>query len=197
VHQSNSVILGEKRIWNLSKSGTYAHSQSDARKSRDNKARSSLYAAPKKFSLSGLRANQAGAGFSLILKQDAVVVIASQRILRLLQRIHMVQFRPKRGLASAKNLPYKGKIFLSAPTSNTRTADVESSWCAVVTKVPSVSPSEELVTTWRHHLEPTIIPAQAFPESENDSSWERLALLSSIRPAVGNFYQDRVSWDEM
>jgi hypothetical protein len=100
------------QIWNLCKSGTYAHSQSDARKLRDNKARSSLYAALKKFSLSGLRANQAGAGFSLILKPDEVVVIASQRILGLLQPIHMVPFHPKRGLASAKT--YKEKIFFLA-----------------------------------------------------------------------------------
>jgi len=66
----------------------------------------------KKFSLSGLRANQAGAGFSLILKPDEVVVIASQRILRLWQPIHMVPFHPKRGLASAKT--YKEKIFFLA-----------------------------------------------------------------------------------
>ena len=66
----------------------------------------------KKFSLSGLRANQAGAGFSLILKPDEVVVIASQRILRLWQPIHMVPFHPKRSLASAKT--YKEKIFFLA-----------------------------------------------------------------------------------
>jgi hypothetical protein len=88
---------------NLSKPGNYAHSQSDAGKSRDNKARSSLYAALRKFSLLQ-QANQDGAGFSLILKQDEVVFIASQRVLRLSQRIDMVQFRPRRGLASAQNL---------------------------------------------------------------------------------------------
>ena len=153
VHQSNSFILGEERIWDLSKPRTHAHSQSDARKSRDNKARRSLYAALKKFSWSGSRANQAGAGFSLIRKQDEVTVSASRRILRLLQRIHLIQFRPERGLAPAKNLPYREKSSSRLPTGNPRTANVESSSCAVVTKGPSLSPWEELVTWWRHHLD--------------------------------------------
>jgi hypothetical protein len=87
-----------KRIRTLCQSETYAHSQSDARKSRDHKARSSLYAAPKKFSVSGLRAIQAGAIFSLILRAI----------------LYMFPFRPKRGLVSAKNLPYKETTILSA-----------------------------------------------------------------------------------
>src|ERR1700674_333712 len=109
----------------------------------------------------------------------------------------MVQFRPRVGLASAKNLPTREKSSSRLPTNNTRTADAESSSCAVVTKVPPVSPPEELVATCRHHLDQRLFLPQTFPESENDSSWERLALLSSIRPAVGTFYQDRVRWDEM
>jgi hypothetical protein len=132
---------------------------------------------------------------SVSSSQDEVVVLASKRILRLLPRIHMVQFGPKRGLASAKNLPDKETVSLSAADNNPRRAVVESSCCAVVAKVPWVSPSEELRTRLRH-LGPTIIPAQGFAASENDSSGERLALLSSIRPAEGTFYRGRV-WDEM
>jgi hypothetical protein len=168
------------QIWNLCKSGTYAHSQSDARKLRDNKARSSLYAALKKFSLSGLRANQAGAGFSLILKPDEVVVIASQRILGLLQPIHMVPFHPKRGLASAKT--YKDKSSSWLPTQqHTHGRRGKFLVCACDQGVLCFSIGR-IGNHVASPLGPTIIPAQALPESENDSSWERLALLSSIRP---------------
>jgi hypothetical protein len=75
----------------------------------------------------------------------------------------MVQFRPERGLASAKNLPYREKSSSRLPTRNPRTANVESSSCAVVTKVLSVSPSEELVTSWRHHLDQRLSLPQRSP----------------------------------
>src|SRR5260370_27794191 len=65
-----------KPIRTLANLKIYVHSQSDAHKSHDHKAKSSLYAAPKKFSLPGLRANQAGAISSLIFKQDDFVVMA-------------------------------------------------------------------------------------------------------------------------
>src|SRR5260370_41435370 len=78
-----------KPIRTLANLKIYVHSQSDARKSRDHKARSSLYAAPKKFSLPGLRANQAGAISTLIFKQADFVVMAPQRILGRLRRSHM------------------------------------------------------------------------------------------------------------
>jgi hypothetical protein len=74
---------------------------------------------------------------------------------------------------------------------------VESSSRAVVTKVPLGFSIGSIGNPVAAPLGPTIIPAQACPESESDSSWERLALLSSIRPAVGTFCQDRVGWDEM
>jgi hypothetical protein len=60
--------------------------------------------------------------------------------------------------------------------------------------MPSVSPPEDWVTTWP--LRPTMIPAQASPESENDSSRERLHFC--LHPTrEGTFDQDRVGWDEM
>jgi hypothetical protein len=56
----------------------------------------------------------------------------------------------------------------------------------VITQVPSVVPSEELATrrasTWSNDD-----PPQGSPESEGDSSWETLALLSSLRTSCGDF----------
>jgi hypothetical protein len=49
------------------------------------------------------------------------------------------------------------------PTCNTRTANLEGSSCAVVTREPSVSPSEELVSGWRHHWDQRLSLPKRFP----------------------------------
>jgi hypothetical protein len=105
--------------------------------------------------------------------------------------------RSARSLASAKNLPCRENIFLSA-------ADLQHTHCQRGRFLMcggnqgalgfSIGRIVERVAA---PLGPTIIPARAFPESESDSSWERLAVLSSIRAGVGTFYQGRVGWDEM
>src|SRR5260370_31997205 len=154
----------------LSQSETYVHSQSDARKSRDHKARSSLYAAPKKYSLPGLRANQAGAISSLVFKPDDLAVMAPQRILGRLRRSHMFPFRPKRGLVSVKNRPYKENIFLSAvhqphpqcrPGKFLLRGDNQGPLCCFIGRMGNPS---------RHHLE-LRVSAPGSAESEGDSSW--------------------------
>src|SRR5260370_31956949 len=159
----------------LSQSETYVHSQSDARKSRDHKARSSLYAAPKKYSLPGLRANQAGAISSLVFKPDDFVVMAPQRILGRLRRSHMFPFRPKRCLVSAKNCPYKENIFLSAvhqphphgrPRKFPLRGDNQCPLCCFIGSMGNPS---------HHHLEQRLSsPGSA--ELHGDSSLERLAI---------------------
>jgi hypothetical protein len=160
----------------------------DARKSRGNKARSSLYAALKKFSWCGLRANQAGAGFSLIRKPDEVVVTASQAILRLLQRIHMVQLRPRPGLCQespvqGKNLP----LGCRPATTHCRRGKFLVCGCSQGTLRFSIGRIDNHMAA---PLGPTLIAAQAFPESEKDSSWERLALVV-LHPTRGGDFLPR------
>jgi hypothetical protein len=158
-----------KRIRTLCQSETYAHSQSDVRKSRDHKARSSLYGT-KEFSLSGLRALRAGAIFSLILRAI----------------LYMFPFRPKRGLVSAKNLPYKENIFLPAAHQQHMPCRRGKFLLCSCNQGPLCFSSGKIGNRLRHHWS-NDYPAQGFPESEGDSAGERLALWPSIRTSGGDF----------
>lgn len=197
VHQSNSFILGEKRIWNLSEPGNYAHSQSDAHKSRDKKARRLIIRGTKEVQIVWSKLTRLGRAFSLILKQDEVVFIASQRVLRPLQRIDTVQFRPRRGPDFCPESPTREKSS-SRPTGNTRAADGESLSCAVVTKGPPVSPPEELVTTCRHRLDQRLSQPQSVSRiGERFILGETGTFCLPSDQRRGLSARNRVRWDEM
>ena len=104
---------------------------------------------------------------SVSSSQDEVVVLASKRILRLLPRIHMVQFGPKRGLASAKNLQDKEKVSLSAadqqPTQCRRGKFLWRGCSQGALCFSIVSPSEELRTRLRHPLDQRLSLPKRFP----------------------------------
>jgi hypothetical protein len=166
------------------------------RKSRDNKARSSLYAALKKVQLvwtsrqprwGGLQSHpQTGRSHSACVSAPPSALagnshgpVPPEAAAWLLPRISPI--RKKSSSADPQHAPCRRGKFLVCGCN-------QGAFCFSIGRIGNHVAAP---------LGPTIIPAHVFPESENDSSWERLALLSSIPPAVGTFYQVRVCGDEM